>query len=135
MRPLKKMTDQAMFQTWSELLRPQFPRHAEFTFKPRRRTIWVTWSHDAEPKISRSVAITFTNLAWKSYRGARSARRAKADQNLAAFVASQLALVEGEQDGAYEFPSSELEISVASVDLFPPPQGAVSTPVGERRAG
>jgi hypothetical protein len=116
------MTDKQMFQTWSDVLRAQFPEHAEFTFKPRRRTLCVTWMQDVERRLWRSVSITFTNLAWKGYRGARSARRSRADQYLDALVRSHLSQFDALR--SYDGQMEELEISVAAIDLFPPPAGA-----------
>jgi hypothetical protein len=130
-RGSKIMTDKQMFQTWCEVLRPQFPEHAEFTFKPRRRTLCVTWQADVERKLWRSVSISFTNLAWKGYRGARAARRSRADQHLEALVRSLLpqfdSLHERSSDGRIE----EVEISIASIDIFPPPAG-ITAGAGER---
>jgi hypothetical protein len=119
------MTDQLMVDTWSELLRPLFPLHAEISGKPKRRTILVQWQQagiGTESPQSRSVAITFTNLAWKGYRGARSARRTRADQQLEALVRSHLSQFDLLKEAAYGS-SDEAEISIASVDLFPPMAG------------
>ena len=69
------------------------------------------------------VNIAFTQLAWKTYRGARSARRAKADANLVAVVQAGLAQAGGEE-GVHEFPAEGLFVEVASIDLFPPPSGS-----------
>jgi len=125
------MTDQLMFTSWVELLRPLFPAGAEFTFKSRRRTICVGWFEDDElgrPNLStRTVLIAFTHLAWKTYRGARSARRAKADLNLLALVQAGFAQAGAEQDAAYDFPNGELRVEVASIDVFPPPSGAAQS--------
>lgn len=122
------MTDQSMFDTWAALLGPLFPPDAEFAFKPRRRSICVGWVQADElgrPNRSpRTVLIAFTYLAWKTYRGARSARRAKADVNLVALVQAGLAQSGGEQEAAYDFLDGELRIGVASIDIFPPPAGA-----------
>ena len=122
------MTDQLMFDTWAGLLRPMFPAGAQFTFKPRRRQICIWWT-DAdelgrEGRCVRVVTVAFTQLAWKTYRGARSARRAKADLNLIAQLQAGLGQVEGEE-AAYDFAGGELRIEVASIDLFPPPSGAM----------
>jgi hypothetical protein len=129
------MTDQLMFDTWVELLRPLFPPDAEFTFKPRRRSICVGWVQDDElgrPNRSpRSVLIAFTYLAWKTYRGSRSARRARADVNLIALVQAGLAQSGGEQEAAYDFPDGELRVGVASIDIFPPLSG-VAELAGQR---
>jgi hypothetical protein len=123
------MTDHMMFEAWADLLRPQFPAGAEFTFKPRRRLICVSWPHEADsdrPSMAlHSVAISFTQLAWKSYRGSRTARMSRADANLSAFVMSALAQYDSENAG-YETAGSELQITVASVDLFPPPEGTMA---------
>jgi hypothetical protein len=117
-----------MFNTWVEVLRPLFPPNAEFTFKSRRRMICVGWVEADElgrPNRSpRSVLIAFTHLAWKTYRGSRSARRAKADLNLLALVQAGLAQSGAEHEAAYDFPGGELRIEVASIDLFPPRAGA-----------
>ena len=122
------MTDQSMFDTWAELLRPLFPPDAEFTFKPRRRSICVGWVQADElerPNRSpRTVLIAFTYLGWKTYLGARSARRAKADVNLVALVQAGLLQSSGGEEAAYDFPDGELRIGVASIDIFPPPAGA-----------
>ena len=118
------MTDHMMFEAWAELLRPQFPSQAEFAFRPRRRAICVSWPEPAvaeKPSFGlRSVLVTFTQMAWKTYRGARSARRARADANLAAFVSAALAQYDAENED-YETTGAELQLSVASVDIFPPP--------------
>lgn len=122
------MTDQSMFHTWAQLLRPLFPANAEFGFKPRRRLICVSWAQDDDvgrPNRSwRSVALSFTNLAWKGYRGARSARRARADLNLISLVKSNLAQFGGEHEIEYDLRPDELRIGVASVDIFPPTAGS-----------
>ena len=122
------MTDQSMFDTWAEMLRPLFPPDAEFTFKPRRRSICVGWVQDDElgrPNRSpRTVLIAFTYLAWKTYRGARSARRAKAEVNLVSLVQAGHAQSGGGEESAYDFPDGELRIGIASIDIFPPPAGA-----------
>jgi hypothetical protein len=123
------MTDHMMFEAWAELLRPQFPAQAEFSFRPRRRVICVSWPELAEagrPSFGlRSVLICFTQMAWKTYRGARSARRARADANLVAFVSAALAQYDAENED-YETTGAELQVSVASVDIFPPPATASS---------
>ena len=123
------MTDQSMFDTWAQLLRPLFPFSAEISFKTRRRVICVTWVQDddlgRQDRERRCVVIAFSHLAWKGYRGARSARRARADVNLLALVKSALAQDGGEIEGAYDFPTGELRVQVASIDLFPPSTGAV----------
>lgn len=123
------MTDHMMFEAWADLLRPQFPAGAQFTFKPRRRIICVSWPHNLDsdrPSMAlHSVAVSFTQLAWKSYRGSRSARRSRADAHLAALVASALAQYDAENAG-YETAGSELQIGIASVDIFPPPEGAMA---------
>ena len=137
---LKKMTDQLMFEKWSELLRPLFSQQADFSFKPRRRSMCICWTQDGDPRDFRSVAIVFTKLAWKGYRGARSVRRSRADQHLEALVRSHLRQFDrlhretyhkGCYDtGSYDTRSGELQISVASVDIFPPPAG-MSASMGE----
>ena len=125
------MTDHMMFEAWADLLRAQFPAGAEFTFKPRRRVICVSWPH--EPRSGRpsmalhSVALSFTQLAWKTYRGARSARRARADAYLSAHVANALSQYDSENAG-YESAGAELQISIASVEIFPPPAGSDQDP-------
>lgn len=124
------MTDHMMFEAWAELLRPRFPAQAEFTFRPRRRAICVSWPELAEadkPSLGlRCVLITFTQMAWKTYRGARSARRARADANLVALVNAALAQYDGENAG-YETTGAELQVGVASVDLFPPPASVAAS--------
>jgi hypothetical protein len=76
------MTDQLMFDTWVGLLRPLFPTGAEFTFKSRRRLICAGLPQADKPGRAnqgpRAVNIAFTQLAWKTYRGGRCARRAQA---------------------------------------------------------
>ena len=125
------MTDQFLFDTWAQVLRPLFPPNAEFAFKSRRRLICVGWTEADElgrPNRSpRSVAIVFTHLAWKTYRGSRSARRAKADLNLLALVQAGLARSGAGEEAAYDFPNGELRMEVASIDLFPPPAGVAQT--------
>src|SRR6185436_15615470 len=124
------MTDQAMCEKWADLLRPLFPAQAGFTFKPRRRLICVSWSEDGDDTghDRHSVAIAFTQLAWRGYRGGRNARRTRADLNLECLVRVVLA-----QDGAdAEWPSGEMRIDVSSIDLFPPPSGAGSRTVEGR---
>ena len=119
------MTDQLMCETWAQLLRPQFPQHAQFQLKPRRRTIVVNWvPQGSDAAALRTLSIVFTNLAWKGYRGARSARRSRADANLQALVNAHLTHMEADSAGGYDFGSAESELEVASVDLFPPPSGA-----------
>ncbi len=126
---LRKMTDQLMFQEWTALLRPLFPSHAEYSFKPRKRVIGVNWVEQGVEQVGagetgecrRSVIISFTHLAWKGYRGARSARRSRADQHLVALVNGTLAQYNALAE--YE-PTAELQIVIASVDLFPPPASA-----------
>lgn len=122
------MTDHMIFESWADLLRPHFPAAAEFSFKPRRRIVCVSWPHERRserPSMAlHSVAISFTQLAWKTYRGARSARRARADGNLSTLVKNALAQYDSENAG-YETAGAELQISVASVDIFPPPAGAM----------
>ena len=129
------MTDQLMFNTWAELLRPLLPPNAEFTFKSRRRLICIGWMEADElgrPNRSpRSVLITFTHLAWKTYRGSRSGRRAKADLNLLALVRAGLAQSGAAQEAAYDFPNGELRMEVASIDLFPP-RSVAAQPPGQR---
>jgi len=124
------MTDQLMLDTWAGLLRPLFPAEAQFTFKARRRLICVAWAEaDAlgRPERSgRSVLIAFTHLAWKTYRGARSARRARADVNLVALVRSAAMPPCAEHETPYDFPAAELRIEVGSIDLFPPPSAAAN---------
>lgn len=93
--------------------------------------LYVTWAQDDDPGMLRSVSITFTNLAWKGYRGARSARRSRADQRLEALVRSHLSQFDALNDPSYVGRAAELEISVACVDLFPPPAGP-SSASGER---
>lgn len=119
------MTDQLMFQTWTAMLRPLLPSHAEYSFKPRRRVIGVNWVEQDEAgetsECRRSVIISFTHLAWKGYRGARSARRSRADQHVLALVNGTLAQYNALAE--YE-PTAELQIVIASVDLFPPPASA-----------
>jgi hypothetical protein len=122
------MTDKQMFHTWCDVLRAQFPQQAEFSFKPRRRTLSVTWMHDVERKTWRSMSITFTNLAWKGYRGARAARRSRADQHLKALVRSHLSQFEALQERSYDGRMAEVEVSVASIDIFPPPAGTFPAP-------
>lgn len=127
------MTDQKMFEAWADLLRPLFPPGAEFTFKSRRRVVSVSWPHDpglARPSMAlHSVAIDFTQLAWKTYRGARTARRARADANLVAIVQGALAQYDAE-NARYETLGAELGIAVASIDLFPPPSGVMTAGQG-----
>lgn len=116
------MTDQDMFRGWAQLLAPLFPEGAEFGFKPRRRLICVSWVQNDQLGRTHgelhTITIAFTQLAWKAYRGARSARRARADINLIALTRPWL-----EQHGDEES-SSESRIQVASIDLFPPLPGA-----------
>ncbi len=130
------MTDQLMFETWSELLRAEFPAGAHFGFKLRRRTITVNWLPfaGAEPVYGElhSLSIVFTNIAWKGYRGARAARRARADANLVALV--KAAQSQYATEAAFKKPVDELEVEVASVDLFPPPVGGTQTSQGDLRA-
>lgn len=124
-----------MFDTWAGLLRPLFPTDAQFTFKPRRRLICVGWAETDELVGSNagahSVHIAFTHLAWRTYRGARSARRTKADSNLLALVQAGLTQSGAEQEAAYDFSNGEQRIEIASIDLFPPPAGA-ARPSGQR---
>ncbi len=119
------MTDQSMFQAWIALLQPLYPSHAAFNFKSRRRIIGINWvQRDESAETSerwRSVTVCFTHLAWKGYRGARSARRSRADQHLVALVNGTLAQYNALAE--YE-PTAELQIVIASVDLFPPPASA-----------
>jgi hypothetical protein len=128
------MTDQLMFDTWAGLLGPLFPVDAQFTFKSRRRLICVGWAEPDElgrpERSGRTVAIAFTHLAWRTYRGARSARRARADVNLVALVRAALMQtgVENEHETIYDFPAGELRIEVGSIDLFPPPSAAAHLP-------
>ena len=121
------MTDHMMFEAWTELLRPQFPAQAEFTFRARRRIVCVSWPELAEadrPSLGlRGVTICFTQMAWKTYRGARSARRARADANLVDLVSATLAQYDAENED-YQSTGSELQVSVAAVDIFPPPAAA-----------
>ncbi len=123
------MTDHMMFEAWADLLGGQFPAGAAFTFKPRRRIVCVSWPYERgseRPSMAlHSVAISFTQLAWKSYRGARSARWKRADANLSALVANALSQYDSENAG-YETAGSELQISIASVDIFPPPAGSAA---------
>jgi hypothetical protein len=134
LRQSQKMTDQLMYETWAELLRPQFAEHAQFSFKPRRRTIVVKWAPEgSNAGTSRTLSIVFTNLAWKGYRGARSARRARADANLVALVNAHLAHLEADGGSGYDFSSADAELEVASVDLFPPPSSS-SRPAAETLA-
>ena len=123
------MTDHMMFEAWADLLGAQFPAGADFSFKPRRRILCVTWpreSRSERPSMAlHSVAIFFTQLAWKSYRGARSARRLRADASLVALVANALAQYDSDNAGC-ETAGAELQVSIASVDLFPPPAGAIT---------
>ena len=118
------MTDHMMFKAWAELLRPQFPAQAQFAFRARRRIVCVSWPELAEaerPSLGlRSVMICFTQMAWKTYRGARSARRARADASLVALVSAALAQYDAENEN-YEATGAELQVSVAAVDIFPPP--------------
>ena len=119
------MTDQTMFETWAQMLRPLFPAQAQFTFKVRRRSVCAVWpqaegGRDPYPS-TRSVVLAFSNLAWKGYRGARAARRARADQHLADLVRSSLAQVGGEAGVDFDTCADEVRITVASVDIFPPP--------------
>ena len=131
---IRQMTDHLMFEGWAGLLRPLFPAQAAFTFKSRRRVICVNWPDQAggQPgSAAHSVVIAFTQMAWKSYRGARAARRSRADMRLVALITAALAQHEAESAGEAE--ATDLQISVAAVDIFPPP-AALSSGIGERLA-
>ena len=110
------MTDQDMFEGWVPMLAPLFSGRAQFDFKPRRRLICVHWMQDDEPgrpgRERAMVSVAFTQMAWKAYRGARSARRARADLNLIALIRPWAELYVGEDP-------ADVRIPVAWIDLFP----------------